>query len=162
MTFFRVNVKIQSIIFKRKAVNMRKKQIAVTVTGGIMLLCSLLLFVGIITFFAPCGPKEDGSYMACHWFGQAVMGTSAVLSVLSVLHLIFPQDIKLGLGMAMTACSALTVALANGLMGTCMMESMTCNAVTKPAVTVIGGLLIIVSVIDIVLLALNRNKGDSQ
>ena len=40
---------------------------------------SVVELIGIRTFFAPCGPKEDGSWMSCHWAGQAVTGTAAVL-----------------------------------------------------------------------------------
>lgn len=138
---------------------MKKKETASIVTGVIMLLFSVLLLVGIETFFAPCGPKEDGSFMACHWMGKSVMGAACILCVISLLHLILPKDIKLGLGIAAIPTALIAVLLPNVIMGTCMMESMQCNSLSKPAVTVIGLVILIAAAVDVIILAADRKKS---
>ena len=58
------------------------------ITGFVMAGLSILLFVGVGTFFAPCGVHEDGSFGACHWAGQAVMAAGIVLLAMSIIHII--------------------------------------------------------------------------
>ncbi len=135
---------------------MKKSGTSTLVTGIVMLLLSALLLVGILTFFAPCGPKDDGSYMSCHWIGQETIGFAVALILISVIHLIVPKDIKLGLGIAMIPVSLLAAVVPYALMGSCMMETMTCNALTKPAVAVVSVLVLITAVIDVIVLFKNR------
>ncbi|MBO5574333.1 MAG: DUF4418 family protein, partial [Clostridium sp.] len=40
---------------------------------------SFLFLIGTKTIFGPCGPKEDGSFMTCHWAGQALFGIACVM-----------------------------------------------------------------------------------
>ncbi|MBQ8954076.1 MAG: DUF4418 family protein, partial [Clostridia bacterium] len=49
-------------------------------------LCALY-FVGTLTFLAPCGPREDGSFMTCHWAGQALKGMACLMAVMAALAL---------------------------------------------------------------------------
>ncbi len=53
----------------------------------ILLALSVVLLLGVLTVLAPCGAKEDGSRMTCHWAGNAVAGAAAVLTALSVMEL---------------------------------------------------------------------------
>ncbi|MBQ8135038.1 MAG: DUF4418 family protein [Clostridia bacterium] len=142
---------------------MKKSGTSSLVTGMIMLLLSVLLLVGVLTFFAPCGPMEDGSFMACHWIGQETIGFAAAMILISIIHLIVPQDIKLGLGLAMIPVSLLAALVPYALMGSCMMEMMTCNALTKPAVAVVSVLVLIAAAADVIVLFRNRKtekKGE--
>ena len=57
---------------------------------------------------------------------------------------------------AMIPVSLLAAVVPYALMGSCMMETMTCNALTKPAVAVVSVLVLITAVIDVIVLFKNR------
>lgn len=129
----------------------------------VLLLLSAVLFVGLLTFFAPCAAKEDGSYMACHWAGNAAAGVAAVLTVISLVNLIIRKtDIKKGLLISIIPVSTLGVFIHNGLIKTCMMESMQCNAVTKPACTFISAVILIISAVYLVYIVVKDKKGKKE
>ena len=75
---------------------------------AILFVLSAALFAGVLTVFAPCGAKEDGGWMTCHWAGNAVAGVAAVLTALAIMRL-FVKDTKarLGLSAAMIPAAAL-------------------------------------------------------
>lgn len=51
----------------------------------VLFVLSAALFAGDLTVFAPCAAKGDGSWMTCHWAGNAVAGVAAVLTALVIL-----------------------------------------------------------------------------
>ncbi len=126
--------------------------------GIIMTVLSVLLFVGILTFFAPCGPKEDGSFMKCHEMGQAVMWTACAMTLFSGVSMFVPGMIKLVCSVVTVLLSAAAAVLPN-VMTTCMSEKMQCNAVTKPLVMVIACLVAVVAVAKIAVVLKNRKKN---
>lgn len=123
----------------------------------ILLVLSAALFAGVLTVFSPCGAKEDGGWMTCHWAGNAVAGVAAVLTALAIMRL-FVKDIKmrLGLSAAMIPAALLAALFPGRLISLCMMPSMRCRAVMLPAVTVLSVLIIAAAGIDI---AVQRRKG---
>ena len=68
---------------------MKQNDRRIGVSDILLFVFSVVELIGIRTFFAPCGPKEDGSWMSCHWAGQAVTGTAAVLVVLAICILAY-------------------------------------------------------------------------
>jgi len=79
--------------------NSQKKGIGVCPLLQIVL--NAIFFVGIQTIFAPCAPHEDGTWMTCHWAGEALLGIAAVMLVMSLLHLLpLRTGVKGGLGVA--------------------------------------------------------------
>ena len=115
----------------------------------ILLALSAALLLGVLTVFAPCGAKEDGGWMTCHWAGNAVAGAAAVLTALAVMR-IFAKDgkVRLGLSAAMIPTALLAALLPGRLIPLCMMPSMRCRAVMSPAVMVLSVLIIAAAVID--------------
>ena len=120
-----------------------------------LLVLSAALLLGVLTVFAPCGPKEDGSWMTCHWAGNAVAGVAAVLTACALVRLLVGGT-KRGLDFAMIAAAALATQLPGRLVHLCMMADMRCRAVMTPAVTVLSTLVILVAAADLVL---QRKKG---
>ena len=122
----------------------------------ILFVLSAILLLGVLTVFAPCGAKEDGGWMTCHWAGNAVAG-AAVLTALAVMR-IFAKDGKARswLSAAMIPTALLSALIPGRLIALCMMPSMRCRAVMSPAVTVLSVLLIAAAAIDIVF---RRRKG---
>ena len=118
---------------------------------------SALLLLGVLTVFAPCGAKEDGGWMTCHWAGNAVAGAAAVLTALAVMR-IFAKDGKAQswLSAAMIPTALLAALIPGRLIALCMMPSMRCRAVMSPAVTVLSVLIIAIAAMDV---AFRRRKG---
>ncbi len=118
---------------------------------------SAIFLVGIRSLFAPCKPKADGSWMVCHWAGQAVTGVAAVLVIMSILHLLFSNPAsKLGLAAGMIPVALLAAVLPGPMIHLCMMDTMRCHSVTRPAVLIVSLFLTVIAAAD---LAVQRKKG---
>ena len=116
----------------------------------LLLALNLLFFVGMQTVFLPCEARPDGSWMTCHWAGQALTGIAAVLVAIAALHLVIPRaQVKMGLALAMIPLSVLAFVLPDHLIDLCMMETMHCHTVMEPAVTVLSLLNIMTAGADI-------------
>ena len=120
------------------------------ITDVLLLVLNLIFFVGIQTVFAPCEARPDGSWMTCHWAGQALIGVAAVLVVIALMHLVIPRaQVKIGLSLAVIPVSILAFAVPDHLIDLCMMETMHCHTVMEPAVTVLSLLNIMTAGADI-------------
>ena len=119
---------------------MNEKKRRCGITDILMVVLNLIFFVGIQTVFAPCEARPDGSWMTCHWAGQALMGIAVALLAIAVMHLVIPRaQVKLGLALV----------LPDHLIDLCMMETMHCHTVMEPAVTVLSLLNIMTAGADI-------------
>lgn len=133
---------------------METKRRKVGATDLVLLILSILFLAGILTVFGPCGPTEDGSFMTCHWAGNTVAGLAAVLVVLSLIHLaVSDPKIKTGLSAAAVPVALLAAYTPGGLIHLCMMGSMQCRAVMRPAAILLSVLVIAAAIFDI---AVNR------
>ena len=111
-------------------------------------------FIGTMTFLKPCAAHDDGSWMNCHWAGQALLGLSCALAVMSALKLAFTDaQVRLGIAIASIPAAILAVFLPGQLIGLCMMNSMRCQSVMRPGATVFGILIAAISLIDALMLA---------
>ena len=120
------------------------------ITDVLLLVLNLIFFVGIQTVFAPCEARPDGSWMTCHWAGQALIGIAAALLAIAVMHLVIPRiQVKIGLSLAMIPVSVLAFAVPDHLIDLCMMETMHCHTVMEPAVTVLSLLNVLLAAADI-------------
>lgn len=118
----------------------------------LLLALSIVFLIGSRTVFLPCEAQEDGSWMTCHWAGQAVSGLAAVLVVLAVLHILLADArIKTGLSVAVLPVAVLTILAPGTLIHLCMMDTMRCHAVMRPAATVFSVLIIGAAALDVVL-----------
>ena len=123
----------------------------VRVTDVLLLALGVLLLAGTLTFLSPCGPKEDGSWMTCHWAGNAVAGVAGALLALAVVRLFVSGGAKLGLDVGTAALAALAALLPGRLIDLCMTAGMRCRAVMTPGVTVLAALTLAAAAADILL-----------
>ena len=131
-------------------VTMNEKKRRCGITDVLLLVLNLIFFVGIQTVFAPCEARPDGSWMTCHWAGQALIGIAAVLLAIAVMHLVIPRiQVKIGLSLAMIPVSVLAFAVPDHLIDLCMMETMHCHTVMEPAVTILSLLNVLLAAADI-------------
>ena len=104
------------------------------------LLLSAVTAAGSVSFLGPC-VHEDGSFGACHWAGQAMLGIGLLLAALSLTALLV-KDGRLRAGMLFAAAAAaiLGIFVPGTLIHLCGMATMRCRAVMRPAMTLLCAL----------------------
>lgn len=133
----------------------------ISVLNIIILIVSIVFLAGTLSFLKPCGPKEDGSFMSCHWAGQTLVGIAVVLIVMAILLLLLPAaESKMGTALAMIPVGILAAVIPGGLIHLCMMETMRCHAVMKPGARCFGIIIAVLAVISAVMSA--RKAGNKQ
>ena len=138
---------------------MNEKKRRCGTTDILLVVLNLIFFVGIQTVFAPCEARPDGSWMTCHWAGQALIGIAAALLAIAVMHLVIPRtQVKIGLSLAVIPVSVLAFAVPDHLIDLCMMETMHCHTVMEPAVTVISLLNVLLAAADIYV----QGRGEAE
>ena len=128
----------------------------INITDILLLVMSAVLCLGVKIVFHACGMKEDGSWMNCHWAEQAVFAVSIGLTVTACLRLFFDRKAKAGAALAMSVISVMTALIPGVFVRLCMMDSMRCHAVMRPAVTILSVLIAVTGVAD---LLLSRKEG---
>ena len=123
---------------------------------------SVLLTVGSLTFFSACGLHER-KYMACHWAQNAVALIGIVLTIQSLAR-IFLKDRgrRTGLALSIFTLAVSAVFVPGTVINLCMMETMRCHTVFRPAVFVIGIVLALISGADAVISFVKSEKNDNE
>ncbi len=126
----------------------------------ILIVFSALFVFGSGFLFTSCGPKEDGSYMVCHWAWIAVVSIAAVLLIQSLLRLFFTSsDAKKAMSAVMLPLSLLAAVLPDNLIKLCMMNNMHCHTVMRPFAMVMGIVIALTAACDIIAESVfNKNK----
>ncbi len=127
------------------------KQHRICATDIVLLVINVLFLLGMLFWFGPCDHvKEDGSFMNCHWAGVVLAGTAAVMTVISLAHLLIPDTgMKAGLSAALVPCSVFAFLVPGNLISLCMMNTMRCRSVMTPAAMVCSALVVITAAVDI-------------
>ena len=107
----------------------------------VILILSLIAAAGSQTFIGPC-VHEDGSFGACHWAGQMLLGVGCLLAVLALLALFLPKQ-RSGLYLAILPAAVLGIAAPNGLIALGKMDDMRCRMLMRPAMTVLFVIILI-------------------
>lgn len=120
---------------------------------------SLLLTIGVILIFPACGPKEDGSWMMCHWAGQAIFGMGIALTVISAIALIFGGG-KAAAGASLSAAvlAVLTAITPEILIPLCKMPTMQCHTMMRPAVIVVSALIAVTAAVNAVIILKRKDE----
>ncbi len=116
------------------------------------LLLSVLLTFGSVFLFHACEPMEDGSWMMCHYAQLVVTVFGAVIMAICILRIIIPASLNAarGLSLACIPVSAACIMIPQNIIPLCMMDTMRCHSVMRPAVIVIGIMIIVLSIIDLI------------
>ena len=115
----------------------------------VLLILSTVLCLGSAYIFHTCAAKEDGSYMTCHWANVAVSATSALLIFDSILLFLFRDSkAQAAICFSMLPITVLIALYPNTLIPMCMMASMRCLSVFRPAVWIFDGLIAITALIN--------------
>lgn len=116
-----------------------------SILACIILLLALIAAIGSQSFLGAC-VHEDGSFGACHWAGQALMGEGALMAALSLLALVLEKD-RAGLYFASALTAILGLLTPGTLIDLCKMDAMRCRMLMKPAMMILFWAMLIVSVI---------------
>lgn len=116
----------------------------------VLLVLWLALFVGSMTLFSACGPREDGSWMNCHRAQTALTVVGGAGLLLALLRCFCKRRVRRGLDLAALLLAILAILLPGTLIGLCMMPDMRCRAVMVPWTTVLAALAGIVALADLI------------
>ena len=131
----------------------------VSAPGIICFILSLLMTVLVLTVSHAC-VHDDGTYSSCHWAGVVSMMLGVVMAVLSAASVL-----RTGLpALTCTALAAMVSVLAFLTPGTlvplCMMAAMRCNAIMRPTVMVLSGIVAVISLLRGIFLFRKQMKGN--
>ena len=120
---------------------------------------SLFLAVGILFVFPACGAKDDGTFMMCHYAGQAVFGMGIALTVISVIALIFGGG-KAAAGASLSAAvlAVLTALTPELLIPLCKMPTMQCHTMMRPAIIVLSALIALTAAVNAVIILKRKDE----
>ena len=147
-----------------------KKYMSHWIIGTFFLTLGLLIAIGPQTIFKPCSAlleitAEEGARgmtvpMRCHWSAKAEIGIGGVIALLGLLLLFFHNvQVRLGLSMALPALGLVSVLLpGRHLIGVCMARTMECRILMLPMLTMLGSLIIAVSLVYTVVLVRKARK----
>ena len=98
---------------------------------------------------APTTVKAHGGHkwMKCHWTAQASLGIGIVIALLGVLIFFGDPRMRIGLNLAVVLNSALELAIVHFLIGMCGNPEMHCNTLTKPTLSLLSVLTLILGAV---------------
>lgn len=118
---------------------------------------ALVLTIGSFTVFKACPVGED-HVMACHYAQLAVTTIGFVFTIQALAALLITNSkIRLGIAIAQIPLVIAVFFVPGTVFSLCMMSSMRCISIFKPAVRIVSGLSFVVTIADIVLNVV-RNK----
>lgn len=140
------------------------------ISGIIFLALGLLIALGPQIIFPVCrspamgeeaaqsGPEKGmgmsahitgNSPMKCHWTARAELGAGLLIAIESLLLILLGSSkIRFGLNIAIGLNGILALLFPTVLIGVCGSTRMNCRSLTLPALVIISGLVIAVSVIN--------------
>ena len=121
-------------------------------TTIVHLIVSAVFLIGMLTFLKPCGLKEDGTFMSCHYAGTALVVLAAGMMAVSLLGLFLRGGTaRTAAGVLQIVFSALVLIIPGTVIGLCMMPEMRCRAVMRPGSIIFAVLMILVSLAGILI-----------
>ncbi len=111
----------------------------------VLLLLSILIAAGSVSFLGPC-VHEDGTFGACHWAGQAMLGIGLLLCLQSLAALLIRDNrIRVGLFLSCLMTAILGLVTPGTLIDLCRMSTMRCRSLMRPAMLILCGLCTLLS-----------------
>ena len=99
----------------------------------ILTVLAAVIAVGSVSFLGPC-IHEDGSFGACHWAGQGMLGIGLLLVGQSILAALSKSGAgRAGVFFSMALTALLGTLIPGTLFDLCRMATMRCRAIMQPA-----------------------------
>ncbi|MBI4858126.1 MAG: DUF4418 family protein [Acetobacterium woodii] len=120
------------------------------ITGISFIIYALALTVGPKTLYPGCDPAM---MMKCTQSLNVLFGIGIVVGIIGIVNFFIKTDIYRIIASIAGIISAIFAFLIPGIIiGACGMETMPCRALTLPAIYVISGIFIVVTIVNLVLL----------
>lgn len=127
--------------------------------GVLYLLIGLFMTLGLIFVFPVCEMTAEGTYMKCHWMSQAELGIGIIISILGIISLISKsKELKIGINISLILQFLLVILIPDILIGVCKNEHMRCHSLSMPILNILGGIGIIVTLINFIYFSKSKNK----
>ena len=134
---------------------MRKKYIL----GLLFIIIGLAVAIGPRTIFYVCEPSED-MIMRCYYTAQTELALGVEIAIFGVIMAIQKsRTAQAATSISLALSGIFTFLVPNVLIGVCDGVHMHCHAVAKPALSLLGVAVIIVSIISFVLLYRKGTKN---
>ena len=132
---------------------MEKKNNTKSLIAGLaVLLVSICLTVGVKTLFHACGIHEDGQYGPCRWAEQAVMAAGIMLSLQSLVLVLFRSPAsKKAVSVCIGICAVITALIPNVFIKLCAMPSMNCLSSMQPFTVICCVVIVILCLIHLLI-----------
>lgn len=121
---------------------------------------NVMFFFGSVFVFHACGPKEDGSWMTCHYAGNVVSLLFLILAAASVINIFVTAEIKAGIFIASLMVAAGNIFVPGTLVRLCSMEQMRCNVITRPCTISFSIVVVLCAAVNLVFLLLSAKKNE--
>lgn len=123
------------------------------------IITGFLMFLGPKYIFVGCGFNPEHQ-MKCWWSTQAILGIGILLIIVGICYMfIKSKEINLGISLMSIFIGMYSIAIPKFLIGGCKKGTMPCLAIEFPSIYLICGVLIIVSIINIICLR-KKIKGN--
>jgi hypothetical protein len=97
--------------------------------------------------------------MKCHWTARAELATGFPLFTVAAIQFFSKRrETHLALGILGAILGAIVILLPTSLIGVCLSADMLCNSLMKPALILIGSLVVVISLVFIILGAAGRKN----
>ena len=111
-----------------------KNTTAMKVTGIITAALGAVMCIGSKLVFHACAPMENGMWMNCHKAENAAFALGIVMTVLALAAV----SVMMRTPRSSAAAGITAAILPNNVIHLCMMETMRCHTVMRPAVIIVG------------------------
>ncbi|MDR0442337.1 MAG: DUF4418 family protein [Treponema sp.] len=133
------------------------------ILAALFILLGIFTIIGSLTAFYPCVPmmKMNNRPMPCYWTMRTLLGFAGIIGISGALMLMFnrSKEIFSGLSMAFVVMCTLFILIPTKLNGICLSSTMICAQRFNPFVTVMGGMMLTMSVFNMFLL---RKRSDDE
>ena len=117
----------------------------------ILLLISVAVIFGSQSFLSPC-VHEDGTFGACHWAGQSLLGLGCVTGILAALAL-RSRRARPGIYLSVLPVCVLAILTPGTLIDLCRISAMRCRMVMQPAMIILFSAALLCALISLILSA---------
>ncbi|MBR1751253.1 MAG: DUF4418 family protein [Ruminococcus sp.] len=127
------------------------------ITSILMFVTGAFLALGVVFIFPACDAKPDGSFMHCHDAQNITMFIGIGITALSLIGVFTPSKLTAVFSCLSTLAAAAAAILPGTVIKLCMMDTMQCRAVMRPAVIVTCAVFALIAVVNVILDLKNKN-----
>ena len=128
--------------------------------GALFVIAGLFIAIGPKTIFAVC--NSDGEMtMKCFYVAQTELAIGIAIAVLGVVLAILKDSAaQITASIALALNGIITILIPDVLIGVCKSAHMHCNAGTRPALNILGAVVIILAILGAVLFRKKETKAN--